>query len=89
MIHVNQVTVQVCPSSVFDSALHVQHARMKSAGGFRTARTRSTPPKAADLAALRRPVRSCSTPPVAAPAMMEFQGSSWVREQHTQLRRML
>ena len=50
---------------------------------FRAAPTRSTPPKAADFAALRRPVRSCRTPPVAAPAMMEFQGSSYGRMSHS------
>ena len=38
--------------------------------------TRRTPPKAADLAAERAPVRSCRKPPVSAPALMEFQGSS-------------
>ena len=36
----------------------------------------STPPKAADLAAERIPVRSCRKPPVKAPAAMLFHGSS-------------
>lgn len=36
----------------------------------------STPPNAADLAALAGPVRSCRKPPVSAPAAIEFHGSS-------------
>ena len=39
-------------------------------------RTSSTPPNAADLAADRAPVRSCRKPPVSAPALIEFHGSS-------------
>ena len=37
----------------------------------------STPPTAADRLAARQPPRAASTPPVAAPEMMEFQGSSF------------
>lgn len=48
--------------------------------------TSSTPPKAADLAALRMPVRSCRKPPVAAPAAMEFHGSSCEAVQHHSVR---
>ena len=38
---------------------------------------RSTPPTAADLPIAFQPARAASVPPVAAPAMMEFQGSSF------------
>lgn len=37
------------------------------------------PPNAADLAALGNPYRSCNTPPVAAPEMIGFHGSSFRR----------
>ena len=42
---------------------------------------RSTPPTAADRLAARHPPRAASTPPVAAPEAMEFQGSSLLRAQ--------
>ena len=40
---------------------------------------RSTPPTAAERPAARQPPRAASTPPVNAPDMMEFHGSSFFR----------
>ena len=42
-------------------------------------RANKTPPTAAALAAACGPARSASVPPVAAPLMIEFQGSSFCR----------
>lgn len=39
----------------------------------------NTPPTAADRLAARQPPRAARTPPVAAPEMIEFHGSSFLR----------